>query len=300
MIHPDHIAYFRCTSKLRIDKALNTLIGILQGIDIDKEVSGAELNFLREWLCSLEDVAHRHPFNEIVPVINEALSDGVFSEDEKEDVLWLCEKMQKVVDGYDPITSDIQKLQGMLAGILADGVVDDDEVHALSEWIDEHDHLKSCWPYDEIESLITQVLKDGVIDDSERKKLETCFSEFIQMEGDRTITNPTIIDDRGNISGLCAVCPDIDFSGSVFCFTGASTRFSRTELVGIVDNLGGQFLGNVSKKIDYLVIGTNGNPCWAYTCYGRKVEQAVTLRKQGHNIVLLHENDFMDAVQDNM
>lgn len=53
-----------------------------------------------------------------------------------------------------------------------------------------------------------------------------------------------------------------------------------------------------SKKVNYLVVGGEGNPCWAYACYGRKVEKAVELRRQGHPIVIVHENDFHDAVLD--
>ena len=121
MTHPDHIGYFKFNSKHSIAKALNSLIGILEGIDIDEKVNDAELTFLREWLCSLEDIADRHPFNEIMPLINDALSDGVFTEDEVEDVLWFCRKMKTVVDGRDPITDDIQVLQGMLSGILSGG-----------------------------------------------------------------------------------------------------------------------------------------------------------------------------------
>lgn len=34
------------------------------------------------------------------------------------------------------------------------------------------------------------------------------------------------------------------------------------------------------------------NPCWAYACYGRKVEQAIGLRKAGSQLLLVHEADF--------
>lgn len=55
---------------------------------------------------------------------------------------------------------------------------------------------------------------------------------------------------------------------------------------------------SVSNKTDYLIIGADGNPCWAYACYGRKVEVAVKLRKEGGKILLVHEYDFLDALAD--
>ena len=54
----------------------------------------------------------------------------------------------------------------------------------------------------------------------------------------------------------------------------------------------------VSRYLNYLVIGAEGNPCWSYACYGRKVEKAVELRRAGAQILLVHENDFHDAVAD--
>ena len=52
------------------------------------------------------------------------------------------------------------------------------------------------------------------------------------------------------------------------------------------------------NALDYLVIGANGNECWAYSAYGRKVEQAIELRKSGSRLTIIHEFDFWDAVED--
>lgn len=88
------------------------------------------------------------------------------------------------------------------------------------------------------------------------------------------------------------------FEGRRFVFTGASSRYSRAQFCSAVERLGGHVSESVSGKTDYLVIGADGNPCWAFACYGRKVEMAVTLRKQGARLLLVHENDFHDALND--
>ncbi len=69
---------------------------------------------------------------------------------------------------------------------------------------------------------------------------------------------------------MCAVCPEISFADAVFCLTGASHRYTRSEFEELIFSLGGKVAGGVSKKVDYLVVGADGNPCWAYACYGRK------------------------------
>ena len=103
-----------------------------------------------------------------------------------------------------------------------------------------------------------------------------------------------------SVSGICAACPEIIFEGRLFCFTGESHRAKRAEIADIVVQLGGTQRSSVSPKTDYLVVGNSGNPCWAYACYGRKIEEAVTLRKAGAKVVIVNETDFWDAVDDKL
>ena len=76
-----------------------------------------------------------------------------------------------------------------------------------------------------------------------------------------------------------------------FCFTGVSVKYSRNDFLALVAKLGGRGVTSMSPKVNYLVIAAEGNPCWAYSCYGRKVEKAVQLRKSGIRVVVVHEND---------
>ena len=89
-----------------------------------------------------------------------------------------------------------------------------------------------------------------------------------------------------------------EFAGAKFCFTGTSTHYTRSQLSETVSRLGGEVVPSMSAHVRYLIIGADGNPCWAYACYGRKVEKAVELRKSGVRVLIVHENDFHDAVAD--
>lgn len=295
-MHPDHLKYARFTSRARIEKSVNSLLGLVEGIAIDSSINQSEISFLNFWLAEHGDVRDRHPYNELIPVVQEAVADGVLTRDEHDDIVWLCERLRST--GYfDQTTADLQRLHAILGGIVSDGEVTEDELRGLSKWLEDHEHLKTCWPYDEIDSLIVGVIKDGKIDTEEHALLKAFFSEFIAIMDDRTITSP-VFSDGENVVGLCAVCPEIEFNDSTFCFTGASSRYTRKELAATVERLGGAFAPNITKSVQYLVIGADGNPCWAYACYGRKVEKAVELRKAGVRIMLIHENDFHDAVAD--
>lgn len=296
-MHPDNRPYFRFTGRGRLEKSINSLLGLLEGIAIDGKVTPGEVSMLRMWLEDHQDVAQRHPFNELVPAVAAAVVDGVLDDEERQDLLWLCERLRSN-EFFDMVTADMQRLHALVGGIAADGEITVEEMRGLSDWLAEHEHLKTCWPYDEIETLTTKVLGDGRIDAEEQKMLMAFFTEFLAVLDERTIVSPVALGPEQTLSALCAVAPDVTFNGSAFCFTGASAKYKRAEFEALVSVLGGQPHGNVTAKLNYLVIGAEGNPCWAFACYGRKVEKAVELRKKGVRVVIVHENDFHDAVID--
>ena len=295
-MHPDHREYLKFTGPARLDKSINSLLGIIEGISIDGVINTLELDYLGIWLIDHEELRDRHPFNELIPVVEAAVTDRVLTSDEREDIRWLCERLRSS-EFYDKTTADLQRLHAIIGSIIADTQISETELRGLSSWLDDHDHLKSCWPYDEIGSLITTVLADKRIDEQEHQLLHRFFSEFVALLDGRTIISPPVLDGH-SVVGLCAVCPEITFDGAKFCFTGASARYTRPILVETVTRLGGEVVGSPSGKVSYLVIGADGNPCWAYACYGRKVEKAVQLRKAGSRILIVHEHDFHDAVMD--
>lgn len=295
-MHPDHDNYSRFTTRARIDKAVNSLLGLVEGVAIDGRINDTEIEFLNMWIQDHVDVHLRHPFNELVPVLSAALVDGVLSDDERADIVWLCETL-KSSEYYNQTTGDLQRLHALLGGIASDGEITHAELQGLSGWLAEHDHLRTCWPYDEVDSLVTAVLRDQKIDHDEHKMLMEFFGEFTAVLDNTTIVNPACNDGVTTI-GICATCPEITFEGATFCFTGASSNYTRQSFVELISQLGGNVMQGVSKNLNYLVIGGAGNPCWAYACYGRKVEKAVQLRKQGAALVIVHETDFLDAVAD--
>ncbi len=121
-MHEDHEAYYRFTGKSRIDKAGNSLLGLLEGITTDKKISVQEFRFLRQWIADHEDVRHFHPFNELRAKVEEIMADGEITEDERDDLSWFCDQLLST-RYYDEVTADLQRLHAVLGGIMADGVV---------------------------------------------------------------------------------------------------------------------------------------------------------------------------------
>lgn len=291
--------HFAFTAKNEAHKAFNSLRGIIEGISLDRMVNNKEIEELRRWTEKHEYLSNRNPFDDLIINIQAIIEDGIVTEEEIADMKWLCNKFSDGFQYYDVATSDLQVLQGICHGILSDGIVSDSEVFELKKWLDNHHHLETYYPYDEISSVLTDVLEDGRIDEQERRLLKKYFNEFVTLTDNQL--QRKIDEEIKNVSvgGICAIAPEIRFKGKQFCFTGTSTLSSRNEIAEKIQVLGGKYVNSVSSKTNYLIVGDNGNPSWAYACYGRKVEKAVQLRKNGSKILIIHENDFWDEVENN-
>lgn len=90
----------------------------------------------------------------------------------------------------------------------------------------------------------------------------------------------------------------MDFAGNQFCFTGQSVKAKRKEIADLIVSLGGKYNNNITNQTRYLIVGNNGNPCWAFSCYGRKIEDALNRRKVGQLLTIVNEIDFWDIVED--
>jgi hypothetical protein len=102
------------------------------------------------------------------------------------------------------------------------------------------------------------------------------------------------------VQGICAMAPDIDIDGKLFYITGISSVSTHPKMAQIIEDLGGigRYGSSLSRKTDYLIVCDQGNPCWAFACYGRNIEKAIKYRRGGSNLIIVHENDFWDRVAD--
>ncbi|MEL7657916.1 MAG: BRCT domain-containing protein, partial [Bacillota bacterium] len=253
---------------------------------------------LKNWYELHRGLIDRHPFSEIIPALDLALSDQIITYDEAEDLRFLCH--QVVSDGYyDIVTSAIQVLHGIIHGILANNEISDEEIYQLQAWINDHSILKGTYPFDEINSIVYSILEDGTVTDRERNVLKAFFAEFVDTRDSYNLNaiELSALKETYSVQGICAKDPDIFIPNHVFCFTGKSSEATRDEIADIITGRGGGFSGQVSGKVQYLIVGMDGNPCWAYSCYGRKIEAAVSLRKKGNPITIVNETDFWNTLE---
>lgn len=290
--------YRKYTSKAEINKAMNLLDGLLTGLSIDKEINKLEIEELNSWCEKYLICIKKHPYNELIPFIRSITEDGLITEDEKHDLKWVINQILSENQYYDVITNDIQKLMGIIHGILADNIITDEEILLLKNWLLDNEHLVGIYPFDELESLLVGIMEDGVITEKERAYLKVFIAQFIDSNETKNINIEEIerLKKEITITGICTINPNIEFHEREFCFTGISKNMSREEFANKIISLGGLYNNNVTKKTSYLIVGNEVNPCWAYSCYGRKVEKAIELRKTGNRISIVSEIDYIDSI----
>lgn len=290
----------RFTTPAELHKAVNTLKGIVAGITTDEKISEDEINELSHWCLCHANLIDRHPFNELIPLIQSVYEDGIISESEAKDIVWLCNNFVSDADYYNLVTSSLQFLCGMIHGILADNEISDGEIYMLKKWTTANDFLSGSYPFDEIESLLLSILADGIVTEDERNSLKAFLSNFVDLKSSYNLDDAEIasLKEHYSIGGICAACQEIDFDGNLFCFTGQSLKAERKEIADLIVSHGGKFNNNLTNKTRYLIVGNNGNPCWAFSCYGRKVEEAIERRKNGQLLTIVNEVDFWDSLED--
>ena len=286
-----------CGRKIK-NKELRTLVGLIEGVCIDGQVNQTEINELRGWLKQHEDLFLTGQLQAFKNTLEDIIADDKVDPDEIEDMRWLADRLASWTDAEDMIKCVIQELHGAFHGIIADRQIDDVELKRLQSWVFDNEFLKGVYPYDEIASLLVEVFKDGKVTEDERKLILSFMADFIDFSSSVNLSYGRYkeLKEKYTLGGICAVDPEISFEGKHFSFTGESNKASRTEIAEKIEKLGGVFTPNPGKKTDYLIVGNEGNECWAFAAYGRKIEKAMDLRKKGSKILFVNEVDFWDAM----
>ncbi|MBC8039075.1 MAG: NAD-dependent DNA ligase [Opitutaceae bacterium] len=290
---PDSQIYRLFTGRQNSDKAMQTLDGILQGVVLDGIVNLEERNELRTWLVKHVDERNQHPsLNEAITLVERVLADDDVTASEIEELRLFCSDRRHLTEYYDEATHVMQRLHGLLHGIISDGHISDEEVSGLEQWLEENFGFRQFWPVSEIETLIVKAMNDRCLDAAERAEITEHLKQFTQLDAGSSDGSEKL----RTVGGICATDPEIIFLGSVFCITGRSERAPRKEFINQIERRGGLCQAAVGPNTKYLIICAEGNSCWAYAGYGRKVEQAMRIREAGQPLVIVHERDFWDAV----
>lgn len=185
----------------------------------------------------------------------------------------------------------INTLYGLIMGMTSDGQINDAEINFLNLWLLDNDAYTRNFPLSAVKSRIDAILADGIITQEEREDFFKTLSTIVG--GTYTETGAT----GGNSTQYGIDEPDqIEFDNTVFCFTGAFITGTRSKCEQLVTQKGARTISNITKELNYLVIGALASRDWIGSSHGRKIEKAQLYKNQGHPITIIHEEHWQKFV----
>jgi len=186
----------------------------------------------------------------------------------------------------------IDELIGLSRGVIADGVVTQEEAEFLARWLDRNRHVRAEWPANVLFSRVNEMLSDGVLDSDEQHELLGLLSD-ITGEGE------SLQYDAQSLSTqlpLTQPVPEVVVPGKEFCLTGRFVHGTRKECESEIVSRGGIIKRSPVRSTHYLVIGYLGSTDWIHSTHGRKIERALNLSRKGSPIALISEAYWVERI----
>jgi NAD-dependent DNA ligase len=170
-------------------------------------------------------------------------------------------------------------------------VVTADEAALLLEWVARHEDALDHWAVRTVHNRLAAHFEDGIIDDEERADLKVLLDSLVGGE-----LSALCDTDAATTLPLDQPPPIIEWTGHVYVFTGKFAWGSRRDCEREVVNRGGSCDSTVTKRTDFLVIGTFGSRDWVHTAFGRKIDKAVSYRDAGAPLRIVAEDHWANAL----
>lgn len=179
------------------------------------------------------------------------------------------------------VTEALHELRSLIQISLCDGILTDDEILEIQEWMTENRQLEGAYPYDIIFDKLSAILADGIISDDERNDLIALMEEQFDPV---TARSEEI---------------EVNFKEKNICLTGDFISGSRAEIEQLFTEMGAAIGKNVTSKTDYLIVGGCGSAAWSCGNYGNKVKKALELQEKGKPIKIIREDVAMKCLNMN-
>lgn len=276
------------------NKLGNLFLGFFEGLFIDGRVHIKEIEALIKWVEHYPECVDLPHFETLYNLLLKAAEDPEFLLLKHKEISEIMVKFKRS-DYFIKNTCDVQRLHGLMAGIVCDQTLNQDEVFALNQWLKDNDHLEEDPIYTEVYSKLKPVRVNKAVDEKTINVVLSTINRYVNYDN-YGIPKVAVSSSQENQN------PDFyhgsfAIEGFTICLTGASTRYTKAEWKNAIEAKNGIFKDDMTKSVDYLVICNKGNPHWAHMSYGRKFEQALKWQQDGVGIKILTEDDFVKILE---
>lgn len=193
--------------------------------------------------------------------------------------------MQRRVD------REIAELVGLLKGIIADGVVNEEEVAGFRQWLSDHPSALERWPAKHLSSRLTDMLSDGIIDPDERTELHALF-RATAIDG----FDPARFGPWSALWDPATMQTRIRLDERPLAFTGAFAYGTRRDCAAAVVDRGGVVYDSVIDVPMTLVVGRSAPSVPGHARFEDELRRALEYRSNGTPITLMGEEHWVDAL----
>lgn len=261
------------------NKLFANLISIIDGILADGTVRDEEVLYLDTWLLEANQTIRNGVIKSLSSRVSQILADGVITEDERNELKQQLNAIQKEILDIPDVDffsteSDLHLLSGLCKGLISDRTLSEEEIRYLDWWLTQNGALKNNYPGKDLYVMVKDILSDGEITLEESDMLHKALVDFTGCDLE-----------SGVVDGLSTKLPInsdvvVEVNGRTFCLTGVFLAGKRSQVEDLVKRNGGIISKGVTKKVDYLVIGTLSSRDWKFSSHGRKIEKAVSYREE--------------------
>jgi NAD-dependent DNA ligase len=178
---------------------------------------------------------------------------------------------------------------GIARGIVADGSVSAEEAEHLARWARENPEVAARWPANLLARRLERIFRDGRMDAREKKQLESLLGRLADSPAGLGFDLATDLpfDDPP---------PEVILEGRTFMFCGEFAYGPRRACEREVEELGGECERAVTRRTDYLVIGSLSATDWSQADFGAMIDEVVRYRARGVPIAIVAEESWAAAL----
>lgn len=187
---------------------------------------------------------------------------------------------------------DLDELIGLCKGIVCDGRVSEKEAWFLLDWLTAHPELHRHPLAGPLLERFEQRLNRAVYTVPSEEVLTDLVEAFTGdgwNQWEATALSTALPFDEP--------VPKVAHRERTFCLTGRFLHGDRETCEAEIVRRGGRVVAGVSRRLDYLLVGVAASRDWVHSCFGRKIERAAELKRDGAPLVILSEINWADQLR---
>lgn len=255
-------------------KVFQNIVGFLKGIVADNRINISELDALHAYVSGVSkrlDDPDIHDLDNVTFALAQKCRNGEATSDDLVAVVNNILEYRTVKESSE--VEYLEEFLGLCTGVLADMKVTKSEAVQLQKWLENHEELTRQWPTASIAVKLQQYLRDGELTAKESSALRESLYKLIG--GCFLDTGTTSIGLPEQVKNQFVTSSSL--KGKSYYFLGTFFFGSLAMCHDVTKNYGGRIAHQISRDVDYVVVGSLNSPLWFQTQDGNKLENLINM-----------------------